>query len=340
MKRVIVTALLAAMLLAFSACGDSDKNPSDGSDTTVISKDEQTAVSDTEVDIETDSETTKTDTVSVTETTVLSETVASVVTDSPVTTTVAPVTHPPASRPADYPAVAYTPDELAAFDSTKNGWGQGINVDSLNRPTGATYAQNVYGQYGGIYIMPETDPAYLTFDLGYEYGCTGRILDTLNEKGVKGTFFVTMYYVEKNPELVRRMIDEGHIVGNHSVNHLSMPTLSVSEMENEIMGLHNYVRDNFGYEMYLFRPPMGEYSVQSLAVAQNLGYRSVLWSYTYYDYDVNNQLDTATAYAKVTGAAHKGAVYLLHGVSETNTAILGDVIDYLRTSGIGVANEW
>lgn len=241
---------------------------------------------------------------------------------------------------ADNPTRMYTADELSAFDNTKYGWGQGVHVDALNRPTACTSRQDAYGKYGAIYIMPETSPAYLTFDLGYEYGCTERILDVLKEKGIKGTFFVTMHYVKSAPELVRRMIDEGHTVANHSVNHRSMPGLSLTEMENEIMELHNYVKENFGYEMFLFRPPMGEYSVRSLAAAQNLGYTSVFWSYTYLDYDVSNQPSPAYAYELVTGNAHKGAVYLLHGVSETNTAILGDLIDYLNISGIGIADGW
>lgn len=262
---------------------------------------------------------------------VTTETVTTVPETEPVTTAApAPV----------YPSGMYTDDELSRLDTTKNGWGQGVNVDDLNRPTGATWAQTKYGDYGAIYIESEEDGARLTFDLGYEFGCTGRILDTLKEKGAVGTFFVTMQYVRANPELVQRIISEGHVLGNHSLNHLSMPTLSVDEMKREVSELHEYVKENFGYEMYLFRPPMGEFSVQSLAAVESLGYKSVFWSFAYYDYDTANQPDTETAYNKVVSCAHKGAVYLLHGVSETNTAILGRVIDYLRDSGIGIENTW
>lgn len=329
------------MLAALVACGG-DKKPAVTTEViaTTSGPDAETSTSAEtvttapETTVVTTEETTVTTTTEATTTTAETTEERDVEAPSP---TVPVVTTP---RPSDYPALSYTRAELEAMDNTKSGWGQGIHVDSLNRPTACTNWQNKYGQYGAIYIMPESDPARLTFDLGYEYGCTGRILDTLKEKGVVGTFFITMYYAKSCPELVQRMVDEGHIVGNHSVNHLSMPDLSVADMEAEIMGLHNYVKENFGYEMFLFRPPMGEHSPRALAVAQNLGYKSVLWSYTYLDYDTANQKPVDEAYAICTKNAHKGAVYLLHGVSETNTAILGDLIDYLRDSGIGVANTW
>jgi len=145
-----------------------------------------------------------------------------------------------------------------------------------------------------------------------------------------------MSYVKNNPELIKRMIDEGHVVGNHSVNHKSMPTLSLEEASKEITELHNYVKENYGYEMYLFRPPMGEFSEQTLALAQSLGYRTMLWSYAYKDYDTENQPPVTEAYNKVTAASHGGAVYLLHAVSATNTALLGDAIDFWRAEGYQV----
>ncbi|MBE6709255.1 MAG: polysaccharide deacetylase [Ruminococcaceae bacterium] len=331
-KRIITIALFCAMLVSVVGCGDDEKKPAETASSSVT-----TEVTTTEM-ATTEETTTATETTPEPETTPVPETTPEPETTPVPETTPAPVVTTP--RPSDYPQLSYTREELEAMDNTKHGWGQGVHVDALNRPTSCTSWQNKYGAYGAIYIMPETDPAYLTFDLGYEYGCTGRILDTLNAKGVKGTFFITMYYAKSAPDMVQRMVDEGHIVANHSVNHLSMPDLSVADMENEIMGLHNYVKENFGYEMFLFRPPMGEHSQRALAVAQNLGYKSVLWSYTYLDYDVNNQKPHAEALELCKRNAHKGAVYLLHGVSETNTAILGDLIDYLNSSGIGVKSTW
>ena len=223
---------------------------------------------------------------------------------------------------------------LDKLENEKKGWGQGVQVDSRNRPISCDSYQTKYGQYGAVFIMPDTSKTmYLTFDEGYENGYTAKILDTLKEKKCSAVFFVTMPYVKQISELVRRMIDEGHIVGNHSVNHKSMPTLSTEEAAQEIIGLHNYVKENFGYEMTLFRPPMGEWSTRTLEIANRLHYKTILWSYAYLDYDVNNQMGVDKAFPKVTGAAHNGAVYLLHAVSKDNAQMLGDVIDAFRADG-------
>lgn len=224
-------------------------------------------------------------------------------------------------------------EELLELDSTKKGYGPGTQVDGANRPLGAIKLQDWYEKYDAYFIAPDDGALYLTFDEGYENGYTTQILDVLKQKDVKAVFFVTMSYCKRNPQLVQRMINEGHAVGNHSVNHKSMPTLTIREMVDEVMGLHKYVLDNFGYEMHLFRPPMGEYSKQSLAVLQNLGYKTVEWSFAYYDYDTANQMDPAKAYDKVVGAGHSGGIFLLHAVSKTNTEILGDVIDEFRRQG-------
>ncbi len=155
----------------------------------------------------------------------------------------------------------------------------------------------------------------------------------LKEKKVKATFFLLQDYAEKNPELVKRMIDEGHIVGNHSVHHYSMPTLGQAECESEIKDFHKYMEDNYDYTMTVFRPPMGEFSEFSLGVTANCGYETELWSFAYADWDVNNQPDEGQALEKLVNAAHPGAIYLLHSVSKTNTDILGDFIDRVRAGG-------
>lgn len=223
---------------------------------------------------------------------------------------------------------------LDKLENGKKGWGQGVQVDGRNRPLSCDVYQKKYGQYGGVFIMPDSEKTmYLTFDEGYENGYTAKILDTLKEKKCSAVFFVTMPYVKQNPDLVRRMINEGHIVGNHTVNHKSMPTLSTEAAAQEIIGLHNYVKENFGYEMTLFRPPMGEWSTRTLEIANRLHYKTVLWSYAYLDYDVNNQMGVDKAFPKVTKAAHNGAVYLLHAVSKDNAEMLGDVIDTFRAEG-------
>ena len=157
------------------------------------------------------------------------------------------------------------------LDNTRRGYDPGNGRDAANRPTGAVAAQEKAAKYGAVFIAPPSNNVYLTFDLGYENGYTSKILDTLAEKNAKEIFFVTMGYCKISPAVVARIINEGHILGNHSVSHKSFPTLTVAEMKKEIQGLHDYIKTRYGYEMFLFRPPMGEYSERSLAVAQNRG---------------------------------------------------------------------
>lgn len=235
---------------------------------------------------------------------------------------------------------AYIQDKLNAFtkaleslDNTKQGWGQGRQVDRDNRPVSAVAFQNKYGKYDAIFIKENTNEIYLTFDEGYENGYTPKILDVLKQKGVPAVFFVTYDYAKRNPELVRRMIDEGHVVGNHSYTHPSMPTLNIEKASIEITTLHNYIKDNFDYTMTLFRPPMGEFSERTLALTQSLGYQSVFWSFAYVDWDTKKQMGADKAYAKVVGGLHNGAVYLLHAVSKDNAEILGAFIDEAKKQG-------
>lgn len=225
-------------------------------------------------------------------------------------------------------------DELENLDNTKSGYGQGLSVDDKNRPYGALDFNNKYEKYDG-YAIENTDKKEicLTFDQGYENGYTANILDVLKEKNVKATFFLLTDYVNKNPELIKRMIDEGHTLGNHSLHHYSMPTLDVATQKEEINSLHRLMIERYNYDMFLFRPPMGEFSEQSVATAQSCGYKTILWSYAYADWDVNRQMSPETAFTKLTKAAHPGAIYLLHSVSKTNSQILGQVIDELIAEG-------
>lgn len=220
---------------------------------------------------------------------------------------------------------AYT--ELETLDNTKQGWGQGKQVDNDNRPLSCMKFQDKYGKYDAIFIKDNTQKIYLTFDQGYENGYTSKILDVLKEKKVTAVFFVTYDYVKRNPELIKRIIDEGHVVGNHSYTHSSMPTLSLSKASIEITTLHDYVKEKFDYTMTLFRPPMGEFSERILALTQSHGYKSIFWSFAYVDWDTRRQMGADKAYKKVVSSLHNGAVYLLHAVSKDNAEILGSFID-------------
>lgn len=232
---------------------------------------------------------------------------------------------------------ALSAERRAQLSGKTVGWGQGVEVNDKNQPTGALYGLDKYGELGGYFILPDAgNTVYLTYDLGYENGYTAPVLDALKEKGVKGVFFVTMDYVKTAPELVRRIIDEGHVLGNHSVHHPSMPACSAEEAKQEILGLHDYVKENFGYEMTLFRFPRGEFSEKTLVQARDLGYASVFWSYAYVDWKTDAQPEVAASLAKLTKAAHPGAIYLLHTVSSTNAALMGDLIDNLHAAGYTV----
>jgi len=229
-----------------------------------------------------------------------------------------------------------TLDEIAALDCKKQGYGPGVQCGDDKRPYGAISLQEKYEKYDAYFINEPDENVYLTFDEGYENGYTSQILDTLKEKGVKATFFVTLPYAKKNPELVQRMIDEGHVVGNHSCTHPSMPTVGLEQATEEIKGLHDYILENFDYTMSSFRPPMGEFSEQTLALTQNLGYKTVLWSFAYRDWETDNQMGYDAAYKKVKEAVHDGEIMLLHAVSKDNANILGDVIDYIQSEGYQV----
>lgn len=243
-----------------------------------------------------------------------------------------PVTTP--TQPGvEYIGSLYTRQELEAMENVSKGYGPGKATNGSRAPY-AESNQKVYGQYGTNFIAPDNGCIYLTFDCGYEYNnLTASILDTLKEKNVKAVFFITMDYAKRNPEYVQRMIDEGHVVGNHSNKHPSMPSCSIDRMVDEVMTLHNYVLEHFGYEMTLFRPPTGAFSTRSLAVVQSLGYKNVLWSFAYKDWETANQPDPTQALKQITDCHHSGAIYLLHAVSSTNAAVLGDAIDFFRAQG-------
>lgn len=261
-------------------------------------------------------------------------------TEAVVPETSAPETTPPPSTEANTPnnggeyiGLLYTRDQLNAMENNRKGYGPGTAVNG-NRAPYAVNNQNAYGQYGGNFIAPDNGKIYLTFDCGYEYNnLTASILDTLKEKNVKAVFFITMSYAKSHPDLVWRMINEGHTVGNHSNTHPDMTTLDIDQMAWQVTSLHDYVLQNFGYEMKLFRPPTGAFSTRTLAVVQSLGYKTVHWSFAYNDWNTGAQPSLEDAYNTITSRHHSGAIYLLHAVSQSNTTVLGDVIDFFRDQG-------
>ena len=225
---------------------------------------------------------------------------------------------------------------VTAADNTKIGYGQGTAVDDQNRPVDAVSFSSRYRDLDAFALSEDADRIIITFDQGYENGYTSAILDTLKEKNVSAVFFLTGDYAKKETELVRRMINEGHVIANHGMTHASLPTLSDKEAEDEIMSLHNYVMNNFGYQMQYFRCPCGEYSEHALETVHNCGYKTVFWSYAYVDWKTDSQPDPGASLGRLLDSAHGGEILLLHSVSSTNAEILGQLIDGLRAKGFTV----
>lgn len=211
-------------------------------------------------------------------------------------------------------------------------WGPG-NISDHQQPNDPVLLNKLYEKHDAIWLVNQPKRICLTFDEGYENGYTPAILDTLKEKSVKAMFFVTYDFASANPELIERMISEGHIVGNHTWHHYDMTTLSTDIAREEIQYLHTYIKDNFDYTMSYFRFPEGSFSEQNLGVVKDLGYKSIFWSYAYVDWDTENQIDEDSAFAGICESTHAGEIMLLHAVSKTNAAILGKVIDDVRKQG-------
>ena len=191
-------------------------------------------------------------------------------------------------------------------------------------------------QYDAAYIgNPEEKVLYLTFDAGYENGCTAKILDILKKQEVSAAFFLVGNYIEKNADLVRRMTQEGHIVGNHTLHHYDMSKLSDKEaFSKELTGLEDLYRDVTGQELpKYYRPPQGVYSEENLAMAKELGYKTVFWSLAYVDWNNDAQPTKEEAFAKLLPRTHNGAVVLLHSTSATNGEILEELLTKWKEEG-------
>lgn len=184
---------------------------------------------------------------------------------------------------------------------------------------------------------------YLTFDAGYENGNIEKILDVLKEKNVHGAFFVLGHLIEKNTDLVKRMVDEGHLVCNHTMSHKNMAKIKdVTEFKDELIKLEKLYADKIGGEMPKFyRPPEGRFTEDNLKILEEMGYKTVLWSFAYADWDNNKQLSPASATEKLINGTHNGEILLLHPTSKTNADILSKLIDVWTEMGyrFGTLNE-
>lgn len=227
---------------------------------------------------------------------------------------------------------------LDSLSTEKVVWGPGNIVDH-KQPNDPLLLQKQYASMNAKWLLDDEKKICLTFDEGYENGYTPQILDTLKEKKVKAIFFVTYDFASQNPDLIKRMIAEGHIVGNHSYRHYSMDEVSDDVAKEEVTYLHKYIKDKFNYTMSYFRFPKGEFSERSLQIVKDLGYKSVFWSFAYADWDPDNQTEENQAFTHICESTHPGAILLLHAVSKTNADILGKVIDDITKQGYTFTTE-
>jgi peptidoglycan-N-acetylmuramic acid deacetylase len=231
---------------------------------------------------------------------------------------------------------------ITKLDNTKYSWYLIRRSDHQPPETGAKLSSLVK-QYHAIFLgNTSSKVVYLTFDEGYENGYTPQILDTLQANNVKAAFFITLPYLQKQPGLVQRMVNEGHIVGNHTVHHLSLPGVTDDQkLKDELVGVAAAFQAKTGLSMNYMRPPMGEFSARTLKITRDLDYRNVFWSFSYDDWDVTKQRGADYAYNMVMSNLHNGDVLLLHAVSKDDTQDLDHIIKSIKAQGysFGPLNE-
>ena len=228
--------------------------------------------------------------------------------------------------------------DYGQYDNTSYSWW--FRRRENHEPSGKTYEisdesmKDLDAYYLCEDVSEEDKVIYLTFDCGYDNGYSERILDTLKKHNAKATFFVQKAFVDKKPDLVKRMKEEGHLVGNHTVNHRSLPDLSPEELAKELYDVENAFYEATGYEMDLFfRPPEGNYSERALKIVRDLGYTTVFWSIAYYDYDVKQQPSVSEVLNHFRTYHHNGAIPLIHIISSANADALDDVLTLLEKEG-------
>ncbi|MBE6984741.1 MAG: delta-lactam-biosynthetic de-N-acetylase [Ruminococcaceae bacterium] len=213
-------------------------------------------------------------------------------------------------------------------------WGLSFRTEG-EAPVGNT-DQAILSKYDAAYLGDTSEKTiYLTFDAGYENGCTEKILDILKKHNIKAAFFLVGNYLEQNPDLVKRMVAEGHLVGNHTYHHWDMSKLSDMEsFRAEIESLEQLYTQLTGEQMQKFyRPPQGIYSEENLKMAQELGYKTVFWSLAYVDWLNDDQPTSEEAFSKLIPRIHNGAVVLLHSTSQTNAMILDELLTRWESLG-------
>ena len=242
-----------------------------------------------------------------------------------------PLSSPVASLPSSRPALT---------ENVELKWYVKRNADHRVPELPAEFSS--LREYDGYYADTDRNgekTLYLTFDAGYENGNVERILDTLKEKDVPGAFFILSHFLVANHALVMRMLDEGHLVCNHTAHHHNMARATSDEMRRELTDLETLFRERTGREIAkYYRPPEGSFCWMNLSVARELGYATVFWSFAYADWANDKQPSPEYAVKKIRDNLHPGAVLLLHPTSETNATILPYLIDECRSEGYRFAS--
>ncbi|MBQ6706896.1 MAG: delta-lactam-biosynthetic de-N-acetylase [Clostridia bacterium] len=221
-----------------------------------------------------------------------------------------------------------------ATGAANTNWGLRFAKDG-ETPVGNASAEFL-AKYNALYTGNTGEKViYLTFDAGYDNGYTAPILDTLKKHGVPAAFFVVGNFADTQPELIKRMAAEGHIVGNHTYNHPDMSAISTAEgFDKELAALEERYQEITGQEMKKFyRPPQGKYSEQNLKMAADRGYTTCFWSLAYVDWYVDKQPTREEAFSKLIPRIHPGAVVLLHSTSKTNCEILDELLTKWKEMG-------
>lgn len=211
--------------------------------------------------------------------------------------------------------------------SAEGNWGLSFQEEGKSPVTNASSEE--LAKYDAYYAKNTDEKIlYLTFDAGFENGNTPAILDALKKHNAPATFFVVGNYLNTSPELIKRMVDEGHIVGNHTYHHPDMSKISTKEdFEKEITDVEKKYKEITGKDMIKFyRPPQGKYSKSNLQMAKDMGYKTFFWSLAYVDWDQNNQPSKEEAFDKLLKRVHPGAIVLLHSTSSTNGQILDELL--------------
>lgn len=225
-------------------------------------------------------------------------------------------------------------DTESAVPASVSDWG--LSFQTEGQPPVGNVSADTLLQWNAYYVGDTSkNTIYLTFDAGYENGCTGAILDALKKHNAPACFFVVGNFIDSAPELVQRMVDEGHIVGNHTMHHPDMSSISSKEaFSAELNGLADKFTALTGQPMQKFyRPPQGKFSEENLKQAQELGYTTVFWSLAYVDWYTDNQPTDEQAFAKLLPRIHNGAIVLLHSTSETNARILDQLLTRWENEG-------